>query len=654
MAKQVTIKITPQFVETTNRKFDNQRLHSIQSAMLEYSALNEVVILSAPTGTGKSFSFPLPIIKNKRQQTLSQMRCVIVSPTNALIEDMQREYTIAFSELKIEILNRKRLDEFNAHGLKRWSEIINVIRDNDIIITNPDLLNWAMFGGYSFTKKQPQVSQLFAKVDYFVFDEYHLYDEEQIANIISWMILKRCLLPHKDVKFIFASATPEPALVSLLRENSFEVQELCENITSSPSLTARQIHGEVTVIFRCIEHTSNDSDGDIAIQNYLFENKQQIEKYSKRGDRTLILVDRMISLRRMRNKVQQEFNDFAVAEESGYLTKSKRKEDVVNANIVLATNKVEVGVNLNVKVCLMTTGRYFASFIQRIGRVARGKTNGVVVVFVEKIERLNNEFGKLNEMSYYDFVEVCRNIELLNDRRFYMERIPRYLGAYFFIIQERALKDYATKLVFKENLNLDSYEGETRFMFHTFRSIHNRIFYDMKSVNALSRGYSWELKCIREWWIKFLSTFRYFRSNSPTLKFLDLDMNYGENIQEYSLEWILANRFITGEKIIDGERYLVVSGFRNEKIELQFIVESFPFGKLNEEHRYLSQKERWDLRGAFQKRLKLCAEEWQHRIQDDFSKSVLELLSEVAKLSMVFSHKRLLIEDITEYSNFLE
>jgi hypothetical protein len=191
-------------------------------------------------------------------------------------------------------------------------------------------------------------------------------------------------------------------------------------------------------------------------------------------------------------------------------------------------------------------------------------------------------------------------------------------------------------------------------MFHTLRVIHSKILYDLKSINdSANHGYSWELKCIREWWIKFLETFQYFRSNSPSIRFFDKDYDDNNQIQEYSLEWVLSNRFIVGEKIIKETRYFEVSGFRKEKNELQFVIDSFPMGKLTEEHRYLSQKERWKLKEAFLKRTKRCLKDWHQRSQDNFSKAVIETLLEIEKLSLIFSQKRLLISDITENSNFI-
>src|SRR5262249_40081467 len=149
------------------------------------------------------------------------------------------------------------------------------------------------------------------------------------------------------------------------------------------------------------------------------------------------------------------------AEESGYFTKSEIKEDTTYARLILATNKAEVGVNLNVTVCLMQTGKHFANFVQRFGRVAREGNNGKVVVFLEnKIKEVESKFSDAKSISYYDFIERCRGIKLLSDRKFYSEKIPQYLGAYFYVIS-RSLKDYNTRKIFTDNLKL---EGQTKYI----------------------------------------------------------------------------------------------------------------------------------------------------------------------------------------------
>src|SRR5881398_3213884 len=111
MPNSVSLTILPQFVETTDEVYSGRRLHRIQQALMHYDKLPQFTIITAPTGTGKSFAFPLPIISYKRKNIkFGERRGIIVSPTNALIKDMETQYKENFPELKVTRLNREKLD----------------------------------------------------------------------------------------------------------------------------------------------------------------------------------------------------------------------------------------------------------------------------------------------------------------------------------------------------------------------------------------------------------------------------------------------------------------------------------------------------------------------------------------------------------------
>lgn len=649
MANSVSITLLPQFVETTDEVYEGRRLHRIQQAFLHYDELSQFTIITAPTGTGKSFAFPLPIIQYRKANRFSKRRCVIVSPTNALIEDMEREYKEKFPSLKITKLNRDKLNEFNARGPARWDALLETITENDVIITNPDLLNFAIFGGYARHKGQHEVTQIFARVAYFVFDEYHLYDEEQIANVVSWIILAKTTVTGKDkevtgerIKFIFASATAEKGLVNVLRQQGFEPTEIIEPICEHKTETTRPIHGKIEVTF--IKGTTP--------QNYLLENSSLVRQWTQTGNRILTIFDRMVDLRRSRRDIEREFDDVAIAEESGYFTKSKIKEDTTNAALILGTNKVEVGVNLDVTVCLMQTGRHFANFIQRFGRVAREGKDGKVIVFLEnKIKEIENAFAGLESISYYDFIEKCRKIELLSDRKFYAERVPQYLGAYFYIIT-RSLKEYNTRELFKSNLKL---EGQTKFMHGLMISIEIGIRRDLRQANREcgSRYIRLDLPCWIKWWELFTGTFKYFRASKPDVLIRDLTYKDGHQLTRYSLEWILLNREVISFENIEGEQCYVVDGFRECRDELQYYIESFPVHNLREGTMYLHQSEKYDLKVAFEKRVIEIADK-AYKNGDSFRQTARQLLLEqVLKLKPLITEKRLAISDIKSFSNII-
>lgn len=653
MRKQIRIHIKPQFVATSSTKFRGHFLHRFQETMLNISDLEkEVLILTAPTGTGKSFSFPLPIIKSNEvyyltkktgRGNLVKKKALIISPTNALINDMEKEYQgLARREnLKITKLNAAKLDALGAKGTNRWTAILKIIYQNDIIITNPDILNWAMTGGYSREKWQEQVWELMRMVHYFIFDEYHIFDEEQIGNIIGWMLFAKIMSGHglKYKKFIFASATPEPALVNLLKQYNFSVAVEDEIILDKPSSEKdRKIKGEIELTFLKLNRRKGETQPDTAVVNYLLnESDIKSQLNEKRG---LVIYNTLEQLRISLRNIRQAFEPFDVAEISGYTTKAKEPENV-KANLILATNKVEVGVNLGVHIVLMPTGKYLRNFVQRLGRVARKGTNGKAYIFIEKFRTYSKVFQDRQQISYYDLIKKIQDKSLLSDIEFYEKAIPRFVGAFFFVMLYQNLKVHSFKEIIRERLKTNPLKGEANFFYCKLQAIH----FDIKQLKEIDKSYGYYKKRqeINKWWSNFLETFRNFRGDTKSIKIIDADNDNKET--EYSLEWNLKHREIV-EKIENDEAIIYkVSGYREEKAELVYIVETFPFGDLNEGNKVLQQKDKWNLPIVLDEKIKCAKKRWEAG-NDDFSKKVMTILNTFEVLKFIFTEKRLMISDI--------
>lgn len=659
MRKQIKIQIKPQFVATSSTKFRGHYLHSFQETMLNINDLEEeVLILTAPTGTGKSFSFPLPIImsneayqitKKTGKGSLVKKKALIISPTNALINDMATEYeALAKREnLKITKLNAEKLNELGANGkVKRWNAILKIIYQNDIIITNPDILNWAMTGGYSREKWQEQIWELISMVHYFIFDEYHIYDEEQIGNIIGWMLFTKVMSEHglKYKKFIFASATPEPALTNLLKQNGFTVSVKNDIILDKPSSDKdRKIKGEIDLTFLKLNSRNGESQPDTAIINYLLNESEIKNQLSK--NRCLVIYNTLESLRKSFFSIKRYFKPFEVEEISGYTTKAEEAENV-DADLILATNKVEVGVNLGVHTVLMPTGKFLRNFVQRLGRIARKGTNGEAYIFVEKFRSYEKAFQDGASISYYDLIKKIQEKKLLSDVEFYEKAIPRFIGAFFFTMLYNNLQVYSFQEILKERLKTNPLTGEAKFIFNKLQAIH----LDIKQLKKIDKyyGYKNQRENIEEWWENFLGTFRYFRGDTKSIKIRDLDNDNKET--EYSLEWNLKNRTVLNKIETDDEIIYEVSGYREEKAELLYIVETFPFGDLNEGNKALKQRDKWNLEIILCDKIK-CAEKRWIAGNDDFSKKVMDVLNNFKRLKFIFTEKRLKISDIQIISN---
>ncbi|MCD6528026.1 type I-D CRISPR-associated helicase Cas3', partial [bacterium] len=419
MSKEISIKIKPQYIEYSNTTYKNFKLHKIQEIFYKYDELSEINIIVAPTGTGKTFSFALPIINKKKEKWT--FKGLIVSPTNALIRDIKENIKKRFPEIRVGEINSVVLDRFNVKGPERFKMILKIINENEIVLTNPDIINFIIYGGYNYYKGIREFPEIFEKFNFIVYDEYHLYDEEQIANILTLILLRKSLI-SKEIKFIFTSATPEKGLEEFLKEHNIPYFKYEEKI----SKRGRKIHGEINLNF-----IRKD------ILQFISENKDFIYKYIRNNKKVLIIFD---SLRKLKEfKESNFFPELKMVELSGYTTKQETEVKTQDCQIILGTNKIEVGVNLNVNICFMEEGRYLRNFLQRFGRVARGDNNGEVFVFCNKIKPL---FLKLlrQEYEYYDFLDIYQNLK--KDREFYHQSLPKYIGTFLYAIYV-GIKNYS-------------------------------------------------------------------------------------------------------------------------------------------------------------------------------------------------------------------
>lgn len=629
MDSTLSLKIKPQFIAYSGIEYDGIRLHKIQEIFYDFEKLPLISVITAPTGTGKSFAFPLPLVQHSG---LSKLKGMIISPTNALIQNMKVDFQTTFPDIKTEILNAKRLDELGANGkYERWHAILKIIDETDLVITNPDLLNYALMGGYFIQGKvtQRQWTDILEKIHYFVIDEYHLYDEEQIANILSWLHISNILFPKEHSKFIFASATPEPGLQEYFQNKKIYFTSFKEEIAEY----GRKIHDTLDIKFI----------KGLEIHEFMVNEKLLIYDFALKKKKILVLFDSLVQLHRVENIIRNTFNDLNIEVDSGYETRSAIKPDLKNAQIILGTNKLEVGVNLHVDVCFMPPGRYFRNFVQRLGRIARGDRFGNIYIFVNKIKPLKKEFLENENLNYYEFIEKAGNV--YKDKKFYTDKIPSFMGCTFYVMQKN-VSDFTLWDILKNKL---APEGLAK----SFHSFFIQINTGIKKLDEINKkkgyGYSSDLEKWKLWWNYFLDTFKYFRGGSINCKVIDLERG-SKIIREYSLEWILKNKIIEDIKEKNGEKIYFVHGLKDDKSELAQIVNSLPVPGIS--NNILFYEERYKLKGAYLKRLYEVQQFYEPR-KDEFGIQCLKIINLLEKIKPVFNEKRLNVEEIISDFNII-
>lgn len=669
------ISIRPQHVRLTAAegwiRGEKRRLHEVQRRLRDgFGQLPEFTLVTAPTGTGKSYAFPFPALHRRKdfyRQDEASGRGLIVLPTNALIEELTHNFqkTYASQGLRVAQLTGKSLDEAEVRGYKRWQKALEICALNDLVITNPDIVNYAMQGGYhQFAGEMrtggSEFPAFLEKFRYIVFDEYHLYDEAQVANILTLVKLRRLLLRHRGVRYLFVSATPEPGLKDAFRQEGLQEEkdftEISEFIIDDPgpAVETRTIHGRLTVEF------SSKTDLAKVVRSKIGEIQAELAA----GKRVLIIADELRTAHELAADLEARFPGRRVHQSTGYVVRGEdSRVEAERAHIIVATNKAEAGVNYEVEYCIMQTGRHFRNFVQRFGRVARGDVPGKIVV-VPRIQgatfnRFANAFAAGKEYSYQDFLENLRTC--IEEQGFYAERVPAFVGEYFWCLQNRwrMHQEYITWEFLQrqmEESDVPELSGKAAERFQLFEKIDEIITKMAAEQLGLTRigrskwketvqklryspGKDWA-----QWWLDFQDTYLTFRDGSKIVRIFD-ETRQAE--VDYSLPWILQHKEIrrieqdpeTGEIV----RY-VVGDLKPRDRDLQYKIGTMP--PVRKDFSLLSHSEvNWKLVEKFREASK-CLIEDNRKGYDPLNEQLENLGKLLLQLASTFSRKRLKIENV--------
>ncbi|UZR99839.1 type I-D CRISPR-associated helicase Cas3' [Chondrinema litorale] len=669
--KKIQIHIDEQFVKLTDIKekfytrdgIEEYYMHYSQKVMRDhFDHLPLFTFFYAPTGTGKSYSFVFPVLKAANK--LDKKKGLLVLPTNTLIDELHENFSATFHQLEISKLTGNTLDQADKKGsYQRWMYCIETAAKSDIVITNPDILNYAMHGGYDSNIKRQlkhknsggkSIISLLEKFDYFVFDEFHLYDEEQIANILTLVKLREFFIVD-SARFLFVSATPERKLEAILSSEGIRYKNILDCLKESKSVSKKhftileeQISSDVSYARKIKGKVRLDVILDKDFFNVILNYKDEIKKIINNQKRVLIIFNSLANLKKLKLNIASLFGNENIEEISGYHQKPSK-----NKPVILATSKVEVGANFGVDFGIMQTGFNSRSCIQRLGRYARGGKSGQVILvydalqksrkrtlkacyskFLKAFQNNNFDLAKTSNISYTKLVEYLK--ESLDDPQFYIEKVPLLYGEYLFAIKKNFIvnNNYEASQIFKELVVTDRLPPTAQQRYKYFYSI------DIK-IQQLVKQFKSESIPWQNWWDNYLKTYLTFRNAIPTVQVKDMEEDGLET--EYSIEWLLMHKEII-ERIEDkqGNVTLVVGGILDSKNnDIQYEILTMPF--IGGGNRFLDNKQRQNPSEAFKKTLTQLLDSGNNRSAILFANEQQILRKQLLGLHSTYSEKRFMI-----------
>ncbi|MCY4669273.1 MAG: type I-D CRISPR-associated helicase Cas3', partial [Rhodococcus sp.] len=386
------------------------RAHSVPTMPSGLSPMQErllnsdklVRLVSAPTGSGKSYAFMRAVLDEGAH-------VFFIVPTKRLLQnliddarDQTREHlrfrglpdaTVDawIAEHMIEWSGNQVADESGRLATTRVRQLLAGGADADgrVIFAIPEVVVQLMSGVRVTGASVVSPFFYIRTFHHIVFDEFHTIDDRSfgLASLLALLAVT-----ERRGKVSLLSATPIDVASTLAHMGvpSNDIDTIAEEIDDAHPPGTRPIHGNVTLTLR--ECTIPDS---IALS------VDAVRESVDQGRTVIVIYDSLKRLKQDATIVRERLRNIGVPEHRilpinsiddserrpGEPRRGRRYADPRQYDVLLCTSSVEIGVTFHSSLMFTEPGHDLASFVQRVGRVARGAVDGQVIVSLAKRDR---------------------------------------------------------------------------------------------------------------------------------------------------------------------------------------------------------------------------------------------------------------------------
>ena len=489
--------------------------------MLDDWENHDSFMVVSKTGTGKTASAMLPILKNR-------LNAIAVYPTNELVRDQVtsvkglakkegikvREWTpdtapeeYSGAEVILVHVDSLKLNEWR----KKWrlrtnGDVLQILLGEPgqprVIFTNPDII----FLIFALRYKSETLASL-QQYGTLVLDEFHLYTGVELAHALMMVHLGRSLDTFKKV--VLLTATPEPEVKELL-EKLLDPLKLIHMNAETPR---RAVDERIAVdrVDLVPVHANRRDIVEIALREVLTREQEirrkRIENQDTEYIPTVMVVSSVINAIRLEDRLVEEGFDrhSELAIIRGLTSRTLRSTE--GKLIAIGTSAIEVGVDFHCD-WLIFEASEAASFMQRFGRVGRHGPGTAVILCPNNV--LVGLESQPEEISRSALEEKVYNWYARREAYFWFVKSPGGLIATRSLIESilhRLREDFATK---QEQLRQAS-EVLERF-WEDFAEI---VGADRKLVERTERKFDKAAAGKRHRWINDYVALNTFRTSLP-------------------------------------------------------------------------------------------------------------------------------------------
>ena len=353
-----------------------------------------VRVFSAPTGAGKSHAFI--------QAAAQGLRVLFIVPTRRLAQNLAQDAGQELARLSPPVRDAVGLWSSDERvrqqtidpSYRPWQARLRQVQEFQgirFIVATPEsvalmLLGHASPGRGGDTFGPADLNQYFHHI---VFDEFHTIDPRGFG--LCAFVARLCAFEGTGPRVTFLSATPI-AIVSVLTALAVPAEAIAvaaETVVEQPppgnTPGLRVLHGDVELRFV--------TEPDLV--TLLSAQAVEIAACMARGKQLVVILDSLAELQAHRAELATLFDRLGIPAARRLAINSMddamtgaqdgqhgadRAADPRAFDVLLATSAIEMGVTFRAGMIVMDAGHDAGSFVQRIGRVARGDEPGLVVV----------------------------------------------------------------------------------------------------------------------------------------------------------------------------------------------------------------------------------------------------------------------------------
>jgi DEAD/DEAH box helicase domain-containing protein len=355
-------------------KNDTPNLYSYQEETIKKISNGENIVITAPTASGKTKSFLIPILdKIIQNPNKNKVSALFVYPTKALTADQVENMYDFTSSTDITI---KQLDASKGDMDYRHKIISN---PPDIIATNFDFISYhlARSNDSPFSKS---FREMISNLKFIVVDETHQCKGFFGSNI-KW-ILKRLQRLNPNLQFIASSATLDDA------------ENFCNKLfpVKMTQVEGSGKRGSLTLQF--VQTNTLERSLLITLTRLFATYGRQVLTFAKsRKDAELVAIDGS-------DKSCEIFvHRSGISDQKRAIVESALRKNEIKA--VSCTPTLELGINIGNLDAVISSFTPYSRLTQRIGRAGRHGQDSNAIMVLDELNPIANYYIK-NIQKYFD------------------------------------------------------------------------------------------------------------------------------------------------------------------------------------------------------------------------------------------------------------